>query len=499
MMGGGLCWLDYDNDGWMDLFAVNSYADAEIAKLMSHGGLPQSALFHNVHGRFVNVSKASGAGLQIRGSGCVAADLNGDGYTDLYVTSAVGDQLLWNNGDGTFTEGARADGVVSFGWHSGASVADVNGDGRPDLFVAGYTNMTAMKTGSVAGFPTNHEGVRSELFLNEGPDGHGHAKFRDVSVAAGLPASHFDHSLGAVFSDVNGDGRMDLYVANDEDPNRLYMNVAWPGGAKSDPKGLGFRLVDRARQQGVADGNAGMGVAAADYTGDGRTDLFVSNSRGQTHAVFRGLGTASKVPAFVSARPGFAAAFGTNFTGWGDSWVDLNRDGHLDLALANGAIPLTSLKRDAAPIQALENLAGQGMPGEFANASKLVGLAAVPPVNGRGLAAADFNNDGNVDIAVSSVGGPLVLLQNHNTAGHWLEVSLAGFHPGATVTAELPGGRTLVREVQAGSSYLSSEDPRLFFGLGAATTVRSLVVHYPGGGVTRVEHVKADQILKVAR
>jgi hypothetical protein len=375
----------------------------------------------------------------------------------------------------------------------------VNGDGRPDLFVAGYTNMTAMIPGSVAGFPTNHEGVRSELFLNEGSDGHGHAKFRDVSVAAGLPASHFDHSLGAVFSDFNADGRMDLYVANDEDPNRLYVNVPWPGGAKADPQGLGFRLVDRAAREGVADGNAGMGVAAADYTGDGKTDLFVSNSRGQTHAVFRGLGAASKVPAFVSGRPGFAPAFGINFTGWGDSWVDLNRDGHLDLALANGAIPVTNLKKDAAPIQALENLAGQGLPGQFANASKLVGLDAAPRVNGRGLAAADFNNDGNVDIAVSTIGGPIVLLENQNTAGHWLEVSLKGFHPGATVTAELPGGRMLVREVQAGSSYLSSEDPRLFFGLGDATTVRSLVVRYPGGGVTRVEGVKADQILAVAR
>jgi hypothetical protein len=497
MMGGGVCWIDYDNDGWMDLFVVNSYTDANLPAWQKHGGLPRSQLFHNVHGTFVNVTARSGAGLQIRGNGCVAADFDGDGHTDLYVTSAVSDQMLWNNGDGTFTERTRPDGLVSFGWHSGAAVADVNGDGRPDLFVSGYTDMNALIAGSVAGFPTNHQGVRSELFLNEGPDGRGHAKFREVGAAAGLPASHFDHSLGAVFSDFNGDGRPDLYVANDEDPNRMYVNVPWPGGAKADPEGLGFRLVDRARQDGVADSNAGMGVAAGDYNGDGTTDMFVSNSRGQTHAVFRGLAAQSAGRTFASARSGFAAAFGTNFTGWGDSWVDLNRDGYPDLALANGAIPVANLKQDAGPIQVLENLAGQRLPGQFANAGALTGLDAAPRVNGRGLAAADFNNDGNVDIAINTIGGPLVLLENGNKAGHWLEVSLKGFHPGATVTAKLPGGRTLVRAVQAGSSYLSSEDPRLFFGLGKATRVSSLVVRYPGGKTKRLTGVAVDRILRL--
>jgi hypothetical protein len=274
------------------------------------------------------------------------------------------------------------------------------------------------------------------------------------------------------------------------------MNVAWPGGAKADPLKLGFRLVDRARRRGVADANAGMGVAAGDYNGDGATDLFVTNSRGQTHAVFSGVTAANAGGrSFADARSGFSAAFGTNFTGWGDSWVDLNRDGYPDLALANGAIPVAHLKQDAGPIQALANLTGQGLPGRFANASALAGLQAVPRINGRGLAAADFNNDGNVDIAINAIGGPLVLLENHNRSGHWLEVSLAGFHPGATVTAELPDGRTLVREVHAGSSYLSSEDPRLFFGLGEAARVRTLTVRYPGGRSTTLRNVAGDRIL----
>ncbi|MDX6580173.1 MAG: hypothetical protein QOJ47_1722, partial [Gaiellales bacterium] len=214
MMGGGVCWLDYNNDGWLDLFAVNNYSDSQFALWQEHGGPPTSALYRNERGRFVDVSKATHTGLPVRGEGCVAADLNGDGRTDLFVTTATNDVLLWNDGDGTFTEGARKAGVVSFGWHSGAAVSDVNGDGRPDLFVAGYSNMEAPIQNSVKGFPSNYEGVRDELFLNEG-----NRHFREVGVAAGIDPKLYDHSLGAVFVDVNGDGRPDLYVANDEDPN----------------------------------------------------------------------------------------------------------------------------------------------------------------------------------------------------------------------------------------------------------------------------------------
>jgi Na+-translocating ferredoxin:NAD+ oxidoreductase RnfD subunit len=479
MMGGGLCWLDYDNDGWLDLFVVDSYGEGDIGAYSAHGGLPRSALFRNDHGRFVNVTARSHAGLAVRGQGCVAADLNGDGYTDLFVSTASDDKLLWNDGDGTFTEGARSSGVVSFGWHTGAAVGDVNGDGRPDLFVAGYTEVNGAIPGSSAGYPTNHLGVRDELFLNEGNGPDGHARFREVGRQAGLDRPPYDHSLGATFTDLNGDGRLDLYVANDEDPNRFYANLPAPG--------IGFRLVDRARQTGLADRNAGMGIAEGDYSADGRADLFVTNSRGQTHAVFRSRGSS-----FADARPAFAQALGTNFTGWGDSWVDLNADGRADLVLANGDIPVTNLARDAGRIQVLANVGGA-----FVDAGRLVGADRLPRVNGRGLAAADFDNDGHVDLAVNSVGGRLMLLRSTGGSGHRLEVKLPRFAPGALVTAVLPDGRRLVREVHAGSSYLSSEDPRVHFGLGAATTVRELTVRYPGGGTTRARNVSADQIYAV--
>jgi len=304
--GGGLCALDYNNDGWVDLFVVNSYSQADVGHWRRHGGLPRSALFRNTKGRFTNVSRRAKAALAIRGEGCVAADFNSDGRTDLYITTAGYDKLLWNNGDGTFTEGARAAGIRSYGWHAGAAVGDVNGDGRPDLYVAGYADPNVPVPGSAAGFPNNVSGVRDLLYLNVGRDRHGHSKFREVGVQAGLEAARFDHSLGAVFSDFDGDGRPDLYVANDGDPNRLYQNVAWPGGRKADPAGLGFRFEERAAIAGVADPNAGMGVAATDFNGDGRTDLFISNSRGQGHAVYTGQPPLPSGSSFRDVRTAFA-------------------------------------------------------------------------------------------------------------------------------------------------------------------------------------------------
>src|SRR5438034_1061282 len=375
MTGGGLCVLDYNNDGWVDLFVVNSYAQADVGRWQKHGGLPRSALFRNTKGRFTNVSRRSKADLAVRGEGCMAADFNGDGLTDLYVTTAGYDRLLWNDGDGTFREGARAAGIRGYGWHAGAAVGDVNGDGRPDLYVAGYADPNVAVPGSAAGFPNNVSGVRDLLYLNVGRDRNGHSRFREVGVQAGLEAARFDHSLGAVFSDFDGDGRLDLFVANDGDPNRLYQNVPSPGGAKADPNGLGFRFEERAGSAGVADPNAGMGTAAADFSGDGRTDLFVSNSRGQGHAVYIGQPPLPSGSSFADARAAFGPVFGKTFTGWGASWVDLDLDGDLDLVLANGGIPVTNLARNAQPIQVLVNMGAPtgGSAPQFTDGTALIG------------------------------------------------------------------------------------------------------------------------------
>jgi Na+-transporting NADH:ubiquinone oxidoreductase subunit NqrB len=483
MMGGGLCWLDYNDDGELDLFVVNSYSDADVQAWNRRGGLPRSALFENLHGRFVDVGARSHADAAVQGNGCVAGDFNGDGHTDLLITTNTYNALLWNNGDGTFTNGTHAAGIDAFGtygWHTGAAVADVNGDGRPDIFVSGYANVNGT-TNSSGGFPSNYQAYPDLLYLNDGPDAHGHWHFHDVAAKVGIDETGTDHSLGAVFTDANGDGRPDLYVANDLDPNRLYVDVS--GGP------LGFHFVEEGSRWGVADRNAGMGVAAQDYSGDGRTDIFVTNSRGQGHAAFR----STAALRFENARRIFDPAVGVYATGWGTSWVDLTNDGRLDLVLANGAIPISNLKQDAGTIQVIGGLGGR-----FADASRSVGLTQGPLVNGRGLAAADYDNDGRMDIAVNSIGGKLVLLHNTGASGHWLEVGLGRFAPGAVVTAMLPDGTRLRREIQAGSSYLSSEDPRAHFGLGGATRVKELDVRRPGGRVSRLRNVGADQIVTVS-
>jgi hypothetical protein len=479
MMGGGVCWLDFDNDGWLDLFAVNSYADVDMPEWPSHGGLPESALFRNVHGRFENVSKDAHANIRVKGTGCAAADLNGDGYTDLVVTTATGVEVLWNDGNGKFTARPLA---APYGWYAGATVADVNGDGRPDIFVAGYTNMAAAIPGSIAGFPTNHEGVRDLLFLNQGGE-----RFKEVGIAAGLASSHFRHGLGATFTDVNGDGRPDLYVANDEDPNDLYINE--PGGP------LGFHFVDEAKAYGVDDKNAGMGIAEGDVNGDGRPDLFITNSRGQPHAAYESEILRNGETAYRNVTERFAKALDRKWTvGWGDAFVDFGNSGNLDLILANGAIPVTSLKQDTEPLQLLQGLGG----GKFTLASGIIDPAGMPEIIGRGLAVADYANDGRMAVAINTIGGPLVLLQDTGPVGHWLEVSLKGFQAGAVVTATLPDGRKLVQELHDGSSYLSSADPRAHFGLGSATKVTKLTIRWPGGRVSHLANLAGDRIITVA-
>jgi ASPIC/UnbV protein/VCBS repeat protein len=496
MLGSGVCWLDFDEDGWLDLFAVNSYAEREASRWKKEGGLPRTALFRNVEGKFTDVSAAAGAALAVRGNGCVAADFDLDGHTDLYVTTMSQDALLWNEGDGTFTEGAAPAGVDVYGWQSGAAAGDVNGDGLPDLLVAGYTDLNGPRPEATQGFPQTFSGVRDLLFLNEGRERDGHARFREVGVRAGLEVANFEHGLGVLLSDFERDGDLDVYIANDTNPNRLYENVAWPGGAKADPAGLGFRFEERAGAAGVADPNAGMGIAAGDYDGDGRADLFVTNARDQVHGVFRRKPPDETNPSYEDVRADLGVDLGGS-TGWGVSWADLDLDTDLDLVFVNGDIPVTDLAADRERIRALGNLTAQGMSGRFEELGDEIGLDELGPLLARGSAAADYDNDGDLDVVVSTLGGPLVLLRNDHAGGSWLEVSLVGFHPGAEVTAILPNGRKLRREVHAGSSYLSSEDPRVHFGLGGAAEVRELVVRWPDGGETRLTDLDANKLVEV--
>jgi ASPIC and UnbV/FG-GAP-like repeat len=488
MTGGGLCWLDYDGDGWLDLFVVNGYSRDERDEWEARGGLPTTRLFRNREGRFDDVTAETGAGVALRGQGCVAADLDLDGHTDLYVTGADRSTLLWNGGDG-FEEADAESGVRVFGWHAGAAAGDLDGNGLPDLVVTGYVDEATRIPEAELGFPNTHAGRRDLLFLNEGD-----RRFREVGREAGLEVVRFAYGLGVDLADFERDGDLDVHVANDTNPDRLYENVHWPGGAEADPAGLGFRFEERAAAAGVADPGAGMGVAIADWDADGRSDVFVSNSRGQGHGLFRSNPPDENDPSFTDVRAGAGIDLERS-TGWGASWADLDHDTDLDLVLANGYIPVTDLRKDAEQLQVFRNLLAEGREGRFEEAGAAV--RGVGRLVARGSAVADYDNDGDLDVAVLPLGRPLVLLQNRGASGRWLEVALEGAPPGAEVTVTFADGRRLRRQLQAGSSYLSSEDPRLHFGLGNAGSVREVHVRWPGGEETVLESVEADQILEV--
>jgi hypothetical protein len=488
MIGGGLCWLDYDGDGWLDLFVVNGHSRNERDEWEARGGLPTTRLFRNREGRFADVTEEAGAGIAVRGQGCVAADLDVDGRTDVYVTGADRSTLLWNDGE-EFTEAEEDATVRVFGWHTGTAAGDLDGNGLPDLVVSGYVDEATRIPEAELGFPNTHAGRRDLLFLNEGD-----RKFREVGREAGLEVVRFGYGLGVVLADFERDGDLDVQLANDTNPNRLYENVPWPGGAAADPAGLGFRFEERAAAAGVADPGAGMGIAVGDWDVDGRSDIFVSNSRRQGHALYRSNRPDANDPSFADVR----ASAGIDLertTGWGASWADLDHDTDLDLVLANGYIPVTDLGRDAEPLQVFRNLLEEGRAGRFGEEG--AGLRRVGRLVARGSAAADYDNDGDVDIAVLPLGRPLVLIENRGAAGTWLQVALEGSPPGAEVTVRLPDGRKLRRAIAAGSSYLSSEDPRLHFGLGEATAVGEVRVRWPDGEETVLRDVRANQILEV--
>ncbi|MCS6826889.1 MAG: ScyD/ScyE family protein [Caldilinea sp.] len=496
-MGGGLCWIDYDNDGWLDLYVVNSYAVQEIDFWLQNGGLPHNHLYRNVGGRFEDVSAASGTGLTMRGNGCVAADLNNDGWVDLYVTAYGVNALLWNNGNGTFQEGAAAAGVDAPEWSSAAAVADLNDDGWLDLFVGGYIDFKRKIPKPVGAFPQDYYGIPDRLYLNRGPDTNGRAVFEEVTLNAGLVKE--ERTLGAIFTDVEGDGDLDLYIANDGHPNRLYRNDPWPGGVEADPERLGFRFVDVTHSADVGDTGSGMGVASGDYDGDGRFDLFITNWERELNALYRNTTEPGGPITFQYStfRIG-VSGLGNGMTGWGTHLVDLDNDTDRDLLIVNGRVPVTNLETDPELVRYYRNrtwsLDGPSdRPGHFIEWTQQVGLKELGPLLGRGSALADFDNDGAPDIAINQIAGDLVLLKSSGAAGAWLQVDLGGVYPGAQITVELPDGRQLVGEVHVGSSYLASEDPRLHFGLGKATHVRRVTVRWPNGAETSLQNVMTNQ------
>ncbi len=475
MMGGGLCWLDADGDGDLDLYLVNSWAEAEQDRRERSGGLPTSQLFANDNGRFSAWPGGSGTELTGRGNGCVAADFDGDGHTDLYVTVDGPNALLMNDGDGRFEDRAVNAGVALGGWSSVAAAADVDLDGHLDLFVGTYIDFDRQVDNPVGAFPQDYRGEPNHLYLANG-DG----TFRDASDQAGIGGDK--RTLGALFTDLDGDGDLDLYLTNDGQPNTLYENRSRSGQPA---------LVDITDSARVGDTGSGMGVAGGDYDGDGTTDLMVTNWEAELHALYRGVPLAESADGRTLAfdynthRIGFSG-LGSGLTGWGTAWSDFDNDRDLDLLIVNGRVPISDPASDVEPIQVLGNLAAEGQPGQFRDWGARLSLDDVGPRLARGSAVADYDNDGDLDIAINQIAGPVTLLRNDNPPSPSLVVNAVPALPGTWVEVALSDGSVLTREVHAGSSYLSAEDPRLHFGLGQAS-VDSLTVRWPDGQQVSVE------------
>ncbi len=487
MMGAGLCWIDYDADGWLDLYLVNSHALAERAFWEEQGGLPRNELYRNEEGTFRRVGEAAGVAIAHRGNGCVAADFDGDGATDLFVTADGPNVMLRNRGDGTFEDVSIASGTDTPEWNSAAVVGDLDGDGRPELFVGSYIDLEMKIENPSGAFPQDYVGLPDRLFVNRSEPGT--IRFTDEAVAAGLDRS--ERALGALMSDFDLDGDLDLYIANDGQPNRLYRNDSSDGG--------GLALVDVTATAGVGDSGSGMGVAGGDYDGDGAIDILVTNWEAELNALYANRSEGTDLSfGYMTQRIGLAG-LGNNKTGWGVAWADVDHDTDLDMLIVHGRVPVTDLETDPELVRLYANLSANGKPGEFRDWTQQTGLEDVGTLLARGSAVADFDNDGDLDVAIGVIGGRVALLENVAPPGRWLQIGFTDFLPGTRVELELDDGRVLIREWNVGSSYLASEDPRLHFGLGTTLGPVTATVTWPDGTQTTLEDLEIDRLHVISK
>jgi hypothetical protein len=497
VIGSGGALFDYDNDGDLDLFAVQGLRSRP--ETAGAAARPRSRLYRNDTDRatrrlrFTDVTLRSGIAAAGDGMGAATGDFDNDGWIDLYVTFLGPNLLLRNNGDGTFRDVTARSGTGDPRWSTSATFFDYDADGWLDLFVANYVEFRAEASRacfSAASAPDYcHPGVYEpapDRLLRNNGDG----TFSDVSARAGLTRSPA-RGLGVLASDVNEDGWMDLFVANDGDPNHLWINGRGGGTFTDEALLAGVALNRAGHEQGS------LGVYAGDVDGDGDEDLVVTNLDNEGHVFYRKLGGG-----LFEDRTAEAGLFALGFTGFGTRWLDVDRDGWLDLLVVNGAVRHSTsqaARRDSHPLAQRSQLFHNDRGRRFTDVSVTAGPAIAVPQVGRGLATGDLDLDGDVDAVVFNNNSPLRVLSNQAGSGrHWLGVRVIdgryrrdALH--ARVVATGRGGRERIRRVQADGSYASASDPRVVFGLDTDSAPQTVRVHWPGGRAEEFRGLAVDR------
>jgi enediyne biosynthesis protein E4 len=520
VMGSGGALFDYDQDGDLDVFLVQSgsfpvQAGSGAGSPTSNGTAHTSRLFRNdlVIGRdgrrtlrFTDVTATAGVGLRSYGMGATVGDYDNDGDLDLFVTAFGPDTLYRNDGDGTFTDVTHESNTSDDRWSTSAAFVDYDRDGDLDLFVANYldftpaTNKLCYDAVGARDYctPRAYRPVPDRLLRNEG-----HGRFADVTDAAGITRAD-GPGLGVSTGDYDGDGWLDLYVANDSTPNQLWINQKNGTFLDSGP-------VSGAAVNAAGNPEGSMGIASGDFDADGDEDLFITNIAGETYAFYVNTGRGD----FDDARVRVGVAQPTAaVTGFGTDFFDYDNDGWLDLFIANGAVNIIESQRgDPFPFRMKNQLLRNLGTGRFADASALAGPVLARAEVSRGAAFGDVDNDGDLDVLVTNNSGPTRLLLNQarrSDAGHhWLQIRLeqpAGnrFAVGARVGIERAGQPTIWRRVRSDGSYLSASDLRVHVGLGRSPAVDAVIVEWPDGGSIgemreRWTNVQADRLVTLRR
>ena len=499
-MGGGVALFDFDGDGRLDIYLVNSYTvDAALAKRPR----PHPALYRNLgNGTFEEVAAKAGVADPGWAMGVAVADYDNDGFDDLYVTCFGPNRLYHNRGNGTFEDVTEKAGVGDPRFSTGAAWGDYNRDGYLDLFVSNYVDfkledLPQFGKGKLCQYrgvpvqcgPRGLPGSGDTLYRNNG-DG----TFTDVSKAAKVDDPSGYYGLGVMWTDFDDDGWPDILVANDATPNYAYRNNH--DGTFTE---MGFTLGFAVNENGIEQGS--MGISIGDYDRDGRLDVVVTNFSDDYNTIYHknSDGTFTDV-----SRTTKTAEASIPYVGWGTKFFDYDNDGWLDLFVVNGHVyPQIEGAYPGGMYRQRKLVYRNLRDGTFTEVAQALGAALMEPRASRGAAFGDYDDDGDVDVIVNDLDGPPMLLRNDggSRAGHWISLKLVGTKSnrnavGAKVWLKA-GGLTQVDEVRSGDSYLSHSDWRLHFGLGSTTQVAEVIIRWPNGTTEKLTNLPIDKVVTV--